>query len=115
MSLRKFLLAVLLCAPVLDASAQNADDGTGNPLLYALAWKQTAAEYQALYHQGFNIARLHVEAALAARQSGDKPLAVISDTSLPISTGVTVSLSATSRQLSSMPRNRRRVWPMKCQ
>jgi 5'-nucleotidase (lipoprotein e(P4) family) len=79
MSLRKFLLAMLLCAPVLDASAQNADDGTGNPLLYALAWKQTAAEYQALYHQGFNIARLHVEAALAARQSGDKPLAVISD------------------------------------
>ncbi len=84
MSLRKLLLAVLLWTPVLDATAQNAQahnaqEGTGNPLLYALAWKQTAAEYQALYHQGFNIARLHVEEALAERQPGDKPLAVISD------------------------------------
>lgn len=78
-SLRKLLLAVLLCTPILDARAQNQQEGTGNALLYALAWKQTAAEYHALYHQGFNIARLHVEAALAERQPGDKPLAVISD------------------------------------
>jgi len=48
-------------------------------LLYALAWKQTAAEYQALYYQGFNIARMHVQAALERRQPGDKPLAVVTD------------------------------------
>lgn len=48
-------------------------------LLYALAWKQTAAEYQALYYQGFNIARMQVQAALDLRQPGDKPLAVVTD------------------------------------
>lgn len=48
-------------------------------LLYALAWKQTAAEYQALYYQGFNIARAQVQRALDKRQPGDKPLAVVTD------------------------------------
>lgn len=38
--------------------------GAGNLLIAAVAWKQTAAEYRALYHQGFNIARMHVESAL---------------------------------------------------
>ncbi len=79
MNRARCLFAAILAVLVLDASAQNAPDDTRNPLLYALAWKQTAAEYEALYHQGFNVARLHVEAALAARQPGDKPLAVISD------------------------------------
>jgi len=42
----------------------------------ALAWKQTAAEYDALYMQGFNVARMHVDRAL---RDGRKRLAVISD------------------------------------
>ncbi|MFA0107763.1 acid phosphatase [Vibrio sp. 10N.222.47.A9] len=50
-----------------------------NPLLYSVAWKQTAAEYQALYYQGFNVARMHVEAALANHKEGDKPIAIVSD------------------------------------
>jgi len=58
-----------------DATVEQAS----NPLLYALAWKQSSAEYRALYHQGFNIARLHLQNALAQRQPGDKPLAVITD------------------------------------
>ena len=49
----------------------------------AVAWKQTAAEYEALYLQGFALARLRVEAALASRErepsAPRKPLAVISD------------------------------------
>jgi 5'-nucleotidase (lipoprotein e(P4) family) len=53
--------------------------GVNNALLYAVAWKQTSAEYRALYYQGFNVARMHVQAALAKRQSGDKPLAVVTD------------------------------------
>ena len=53
--------------------------GVNNALLYAVAWKQTAAEYRALYYQGFNVARMHVQAALAKRQVGDKPLAVVTD------------------------------------
>jgi 5'-nucleotidase (lipoprotein e(P4) family) len=53
--------------------------GVNNALLYAVAWKQTAAEYRALYYQGFNVARMHVELALAKRKPGDKPLAVVTD------------------------------------
>ena len=56
---------------VFNANAQQ------NNLSYAVAWKQTAAEHRALYYQGFNIARLHVEQALAAEEG--KPLAIIAD------------------------------------
>ena len=49
-----------------------------NNLSYSVAWKQTAAEHRALYHQGFNIARLHIESALTGDEGG-KPLAIISD------------------------------------
>ncbi len=54
-------------------------NGVNNALLYSVAWKQTAAEYRALYFQGFNVARMHVELALAKRQPSDKPLAVVTD------------------------------------
>lgn len=47
--------------------------------MMAMAWKQTAAEFRALYHQGFNIARMRVEIALAQKQDDSLPLAIISD------------------------------------
>lgn len=53
--------------------------GTNNLLIAAVAWKQTAAEYRALYYQGYNIARMHLEQAIKNRKPGDKPLAVVSD------------------------------------
>ena len=53
--------------------------GVDNLLIAAVAWKQTAAEYRALYHQGYNVARMQVELALAKRKPGDRPLAVVSD------------------------------------
>jgi len=53
--------------------------GPQNNLMYAVAWKQTAAEYQALYHQGFNMARSQVQQALLEYSAQDKPLAIISD------------------------------------
>lgn len=80
-SFKKTLKTLTLCT-VLSAStavvhAQSSE--TNNPLLYSVAWKQTAAEYKALYYQGFNIAKMHVEAALAKHKAGDKPLAIVSD------------------------------------
>jgi 5'-nucleotidase (lipoprotein e(P4) family) len=75
-------------APVAPAAAVAAPApnttgprGTGvdNLLIAAVAWKQTAAEYRALYHQGYNVARMHLELALAKRKPGDRPLAVVSD------------------------------------
>ena len=50
-----------------------------NNLTYAVAWKQTAAEYQALYYQGFHLARANLQLALANPPDSGKPLAVISD------------------------------------
>lgn len=50
-----------------------------NIMTVAVAWKQTAAEYQAMYYQSFNIARERVDIAVKARKKGDKPLAVITD------------------------------------
>jgi len=47
-----------------------------NALAMAVAWKETSAEYEALYLQGFNVARMHVD---RARRDGRKNLAVISD------------------------------------
>lgn len=72
--------ALAAVALMLSAPFASAEDMTKrNALDYAVAWKQTAAEYRALYHQGFNIARMQVEKALAERKDGDKPLAIASD------------------------------------
>ncbi|MFV0517775.1 MAG: 5'-nucleotidase, lipoprotein e(P4) family [Aminipila sp.] len=51
----------------------------GNILTVAVAWKQTAAEYKALYYQGFNQAKVQVQTAIANQKPGDKPLAIITD------------------------------------
>lgn len=79
-----YLLISLMCsASACSVSSQQADRSAPtayqNNLSFAQAWKQTAAEYQALYFQGFNMATLRLELALANRSPADKPLAVISD------------------------------------
>ena len=76
---RRRLLALMLAGGVSGvANAQTSED-LRNPLLWAVAWKQTAAEYFALCHQAYNLARLRVDEALAAHRDDDSPLAVISD------------------------------------
>lgn len=57
----------------------DADEGLHNSLLWAVAWKQCAAEYFALCHQAYNLARLRVDQAIRERDSPAKPLAVITD------------------------------------
>lgn len=76
-----FLLGGSLTGCSLETAGPNgaSSSGNSNSLLYAVAWKQTAAEYRALYYQGFALARLRVEQALATAGSGDRPLAIISD------------------------------------
>ncbi|MDP4768793.1 MAG: acid phosphatase, partial [OM182 bacterium] len=74
-----------LATPVTAAESEreSANAALTNPLLYAIAWRQTAAEFRALYYQGFALAQLRVEQALAAREAGaendTRPLAVITD------------------------------------
>ena len=46
-----------------------------NPLLWAVAWSATAAEYGALCHQAFNLAQLRVEKFLKRKDNkNSKPL-----------------------------------------
>jgi 5'-nucleotidase (lipoprotein e(P4) family) len=59
--------------------AEEAASPPSNLLTAAVAWKQTAAEFEALYYQGFNVARMQLDRALQAHKPGDRPLAIISD------------------------------------
>ena len=61
------------------AAQENAADDIRNPLLWAMAYKQTAAEFYALCHQAYNLARMRIDLALAQHKSGERPLAVITD------------------------------------
>ena len=65
--------------PALGQKTTSNDANIENNLMMAMAWKQTAAEFRALYHQGFNIARMRVEIALAQKKDDSLPLAIISD------------------------------------
>ena len=49
-----------------------------NPLLWAAAWSATSAEFGALCHQAYNLAKLRVDMALQVSER-EKPLAVIAD------------------------------------
>ncbi|WP_116474803.1 5'-nucleotidase, lipoprotein e(P4) family [Zobellella maritima] len=75
--------AILLCSVAYSglAVAENEPKSIGdsNLLISAVAWKQTAAEYRALFYQGFNVARLHLDNALAKNNGEGKPLAIITD------------------------------------
>ena len=61
------------------AAQENASDDIRNPLLWAMAYKQTAAEFYALCHQAYNLARMRIDLALAQHKPGERPLAVITD------------------------------------
>lgn len=72
-------VAVSGCATTSGQSQPARDVKSSNSLLWAVAWKQSAAEYFALCHQAYNLARLRVENALLRRAEGGKSLAVITD------------------------------------
>ncbi|WP_136068971.1 5'-nucleotidase, lipoprotein e(P4) family [Modicisalibacter radicis] len=48
-------------------------------LVLATVWMQSSAEYRALSHQAFNVARDRLDEALTHRAGGDRPLAVVVD------------------------------------
>jgi 5'-nucleotidase (lipoprotein e(P4) family) len=82
---RRKILSLLLAGGAIvsvpSASAKNAsvDEGLNNSLLWAVAWKQTAAEYRALCYQAYNLARMRLDIALQQQRAGDRPLAIITD------------------------------------
>ncbi len=82
---RRRILALLLAGGAITsvsgacAAAETTDEGLNNNLLWAVAWKQTAAEYRALCYQAYNIARMRLDDALRQQKTGDRPLAIITD------------------------------------
>ena len=81
---RRFLKYMMAGAAIGSTNSLSADEHGAatelqNNLNWAVAWKQSAAEFFALCHQAYNIARLRVDAALKNHAPGDKPLAVIAD------------------------------------
>ncbi len=62
-----------------DKAARPTSAPTQNPLLWAVAWSETAAEFGALCHQAFNLATLRVDQATEKFRNSDRPLAVITD------------------------------------
>ena len=76
------LLLIAIASQVVAQNAQSqpaVSENLRNNLVYAVAWKQTAAEHHALFYQGFSLARTRVELALARREPGARPLAIVSD------------------------------------
>lgn len=73
------LLLSLLMLHGAPTFAEEVASPPSNLLTAAVAWKQTAAEFEALYYQGFNVARMQLDRALQAHKAGDRPLAIISD------------------------------------
>jgi 5'-nucleotidase (lipoprotein e(P4) family) len=67
------------CAQETAGTSKPDDEGLHNPLLWAVAWKQTAAEFGAICYQAYNVARMRIDQALANHRDGDKRLAVITD------------------------------------
>lgn len=78
---RRALIAALLAGGLAGdpAHAQQRCDELKNPLLWAVAWKETAAEYAALCHQAYNVARMRLDMVLEQRADADRPLAVVTD------------------------------------
>ncbi|MEM6725949.1 MAG: HAD family acid phosphatase, partial [Bacteroidota bacterium] len=47
--------------------------------IQSVLWQQLSAEYKALCHQAFNLARLQLDHQLLLKQEGELPLAIITD------------------------------------
>ena len=80
------MLAGGLAAPSIVSTQETATDQKSNdpclhrnPLLWAVAWSNTAAEFGALCHQAFNLAKLRVKQAKLRNAGSPRPLAVITD------------------------------------
>ena len=73
------VVALIVMVPAFGEDSIDVDADIENNLIMAMAWRQTAAEYRALYHQGFHLALMRIELALAQKKDGSLPLAIISD------------------------------------
>jgi len=72
------LLTLFTACSTTKHTAQTSSTSTANNgKVWASLWQQRSAEYKALCFQAYNLAKLRLDEAL--KQSGGKPLAVVSD------------------------------------
>jgi 5'-nucleotidase (lipoprotein e(P4) family) len=71
------LVFVLLVSGSFAQSTTTSTASKQDKLLISVAWYQHSAEMTALYYQGFNIARLRLDEALAAKTEGKPPAVVV--------------------------------------
>lgn len=64
---------------IFSCTPEKSDNNINQHPINAILWQQHAAEYQALVHQAFNIAKAQLEIHLANPLQTDKPLAIITD------------------------------------
>jgi 5'-nucleotidase (lipoprotein e(P4) family) len=72
------LLAIVLATPGIAQNKTILKTDPNDKLLVAVSWYEHAAEMTALYYQGFNIAKLRLDEAVASGIK-TKPLAVVVD------------------------------------
>jgi 5'-nucleotidase (lipoprotein e(P4) family) len=80
MKLRIFSVILITILLASFTSAQNSkleSSSDNDKLLMAVAWYQHSAEMEALYYQGFNIARFRLDEALAAGKPSKPPGVVV--------------------------------------
>ena len=65
-------------ASTASGASNESNNKLRNPLLWAAAWSATSAEFGALCHQAYNLAKLRVDMALQVSDR-EKPLSVIAD------------------------------------
>lgn len=74
----KTLGFVAVCICLFSCTQKKSDDNTNQYSLNAILWQQHAAEYKALTHQAFNIAKVQLN-QLPEPQPLEKPWAVVTD------------------------------------
>jgi 5'-nucleotidase (lipoprotein e(P4) family) len=73
-----FLLTLFAACSTTKHTVQTSSTSTvNNGKVWASLWQQRSAEYRALCFQAYNLAKLRLDEAL--KQTGGKPLAVVSD------------------------------------
>lgn len=77
--LLRWMIAGAACTGSAASTVAAREGAIVNQLLWAVAYKQTAAEFYALCHQAYNLARMRIDMSLANHEPGDRPLAVITD------------------------------------
>ncbi len=76
------IILVFSCKTTVNTDTNNTVNNTipkREHSVQALLWQQQSAEYKALTHQAFNLAKMYLDDALANKTTNSKPFAIVTD------------------------------------